>query len=58
MFLHRPGDEKEGEGGQPHKVEVQEIELHIAKQRQGPTGIVELVFFKTNTFFAEKQRGA
>jgi hypothetical protein len=26
--------------------------------RQGPTGVVELVFFKTNTFFAEKQRGA
>ncbi len=36
---------------------MQDIELHIAKQRQGPTGIVELVFFKTNTYFAEKQRG-
>jgi replicative DNA helicase len=55
MFLHRPGEEKEGEPQQ--KVDVQEIELHIAKQRQGPTGVVELVFFKTNTFFAEKQRG-
>jgi len=39
-------------------VDVQEIELHIAKQRQGPTGMVELVFFKTNTYFAEKQRGS
>ncbi|HUK65665.1 MAG TPA: replicative DNA helicase [Anaeromyxobacteraceae bacterium] len=55
MFLHRP-DEKEGENSQ--RVEVQEIELHIAKQRQGPTGVVDLVFFKTNTFFAEKQRGS
>ena len=56
MFLHRPGDDKEGEPAQ--KADVQEIELHIAKQRQGPTGVVELVFFKSNTFFAEKQRGA
>jgi replicative DNA helicase len=31
MFTHRPEDEKEGEGGQPHKSDVQEIELHIAK---------------------------
>jgi len=58
MFLHRPGEDKEGDGGASQKVDVQEIELHIAKQRQGPTGVVELVFFKTNTFFAEKQRGA
>src|SRR5512138_937027 len=36
MFLHRPGEEKDGDGGQPQRVEVQEIELHIAKQRQGP----------------------
>jgi replicative DNA helicase len=57
MFLHRPGDEKDQEGGQAQKADVQEIELHIAKQRQGPTGVVELVFFKTNTYFAEKQRG-
>jgi replicative DNA helicase len=57
MFLHRPGDEKDQDGGAAQKVDVQEIELHIAKQRQGPTGVVELVFFKTNTYFAEKQRG-
>ena len=57
MFLHRPGDEKGDDGGQAQKSDVQEIELHIAKQRQGPTGRVDLVFFKTNTFFAEKQRG-
>ena len=56
MFLHRPLDEKEGDGG-ASRADVQEIELHVAKQRQGPTGRVDLVFFKTNTFFAEKQRG-
>src|SRR5215208_864206 len=58
MFLHRPGDpEQEGGAAQPPS-DVQDIELHIAKQRQGPTGMVELVFFKNHTFFAEKQRGA
>jgi replicative DNA helicase len=59
MFLHRPGDgEAEGGGGAPSpQSDVQDIELHIAKQRQGPTGVVELVFFKNHTFFAEKQRG-
>ncbi len=56
MFLHRPGDpEQEGGSMQPQS-DVQDIELHIAKQRQGPTGVVELVFFKTHTYFAEKQR--
>jgi replicative DNA helicase len=58
MFLHRPGDDEKGENGEPAaaSAEVQEIELHIAKQRQGPTGKVDLVFFKNHTLFAEKQR--
>jgi replicative DNA helicase len=57
MFLHRPGDpEQEGGAMQPQS-DVQDIELHIAKQRQGPTGVVELVFFKSHTYFAEKQKG-
>jgi replicative DNA helicase len=56
MFLHRPGDEdKEGGVEAAASAEVQEIELHIAKQRQGPTGVVEMVFFKNHTLFAEKQ---
>ena len=59
MFLHRPEEKDDGGGGGAQgRVDVQEIELHIAKQRQGPTGVVDLVFFKTNTFFAERQRGA
>jgi replicative DNA helicase len=57
MFLHRPGDDKDADGA-AQRADVQEIELHIAKQRQGPTGQVDLVFFKANTFFAEKQRGS
>ena len=58
MFLHRPGDPEQEGGSQQPPSDVQDIELHIAKQRQGPTGVVELVFFKNHTFFAEKQRGA
>jgi replicative DNA helicase len=53
LFLHRPG---EGEGEAQVPSEVQEVELHVAKQRQGPTGMVPLVFFKHHTFFAERQR--
>lgn len=56
MFLHRPGDdEKEGGADAAASAEVQEVELHIAKQRQGPTGKVDLVFFKNHTLFAERQ---
>jgi replicative DNA helicase len=55
MFLHRPDEEKDGD--HQHPSEVQEVELHVAKQRQGPTGMVPLVFFKSHTFFAERQRG-
>jgi len=55
LFLHRPEEDREGEQ-QPS--DVQEVELHVAKQRQGPTGMVPLVFFKSHTYFAERQRGA
>jgi replicative DNA helicase len=55
MFLHRP--EQEGEGGQDAmNSDVQDIELILAKHRQGPTGFMPLVFFKKHTFFAEKKR--
>jgi replicative DNA helicase len=55
MFLHRPEADEKAQEAQAQS-EVQEIELVIAKQRQGPTGIVEMVFFKTHTFFAERKR--
>jgi replicative DNA helicase len=52
MFLHRDdGDEKDGAPAQTG--DTQQVQLVVAKQRQGPTGKVDLVFFKTNTFFAE-----
>jgi replicative DNA helicase len=56
MFLHRDdGDEKDGAPVQ--QGDTQQVQLVIAKQRQGPTGKVDLVFFKTNTFFAEMSGG-
>ena len=57
MFLHRPED-KDADGVSVGHPDVQEIELHVAKQRQGPTGVVNLVFMKAHTFFAEQKRGA
>ena len=53
MFLHRPEDEDK-EAGPPG--DTQQVELIIAKQRQGPIATIDLVFFKTNTFFAEMDR--
>jgi replicative DNA helicase len=53
MFLHRP----ETEEGEPSiNAQVQEVELILAKHRQGPTGLVPLVFMKKRTLFAERQR--
>jgi len=56
MFLHRDdGDEKDGAPVQAG--DTQQVQLIVAKQRQGPTGKVDLVFFKPNTFFAEMTGG-
>ncbi len=56
LFLHRPeGDDKDG-GAPSFNADVQDVELILAKHRQGPTGLVPLVFFRKHTFFAEKKR--
>ena len=56
LFLHRNDeDNKEVQTGQAAGDTVA-VQLIIAKQRQGPTGSVDLVFFKTTTFFAEMDR--
>ena len=57
MFLHRDdGDEKDGAPAQTG--DTQQVQLIVAKQRQGPTGKVDLVFFKNHTLFAEKMRSS
>jgi replicative DNA helicase len=56
LFLHRnEEDSKEAQTGQATGDTVP-VQLIIAKQRQGPTGSVDLVFFKTNTLFAEMDK--
>jgi replicative DNA helicase len=54
MFLHRQEDEEKEPSGPP--ADTQQVQLIIAKQRQGPVGTIDLVFFRTNTFFAEMER--
>ncbi len=56
LFLHRLEEESKDAGAAVG--DTQQVELIIAKQRQGPTGVVPLVFFKTTTFFAEMKREA
>jgi replicative DNA helicase len=55
MFLHRPEPEKE-EGEASLNADTQEVELILAKHRQGPTGLAPLVFFRRHTTFAERRR--
>jgi replicative DNA helicase len=54
MFLHRQEEEDKEHAGPP--ADTQQVQLIIAKQRQGPVGTIELVFFRSNTFFAEMDR--
>ena len=56
MFLHRPEPETAEGGPDAMNSDVQDVELILAKHRQGPTGLVPLVFFRKNTLFAQKQR--
>jgi replicative DNA helicase len=56
LFLHR-SDEDSKDQQQGNAVgDTIEVQLIVAKQRQGPTGTIPLVFFRTNTFFAEMKR--
>jgi len=54
MFLHRQEEEEKEQAGPPP--DTQQVQLIIAKQRQGPIGTIDLVFFRANTFFAEMER--
>jgi replicative DNA helicase len=55
LFLHRNDDDaKDAQAGAA--ADTLEVELIVAKQRQGPTCNIPLVFFRTTTFFAEMEK--
>jgi replicative DNA helicase len=56
MFLHRNEEDNEKVQQGTASGETLEVDLIVAKQRQGPTCTIPLVFFKTTTFFAEMDR--
>jgi replicative DNA helicase len=56
MFLHRnEEDNKDVQTGNSASDTIP-VQLIVAKQRQGPTCTIDLVFFKTTTFFAEMDK--
>lgn len=57
MFLHREQADDEGDGG-PRPSGPVEVELVVAKQRNGPTGEVPLLFFGEFTRFESRAREA
>jgi len=56
LFLHRTEEESKDAQAGPAAGDTVPVQLIIAKQRQGPTGTIDLVFFRTTTFFAEMDR--
>jgi len=56
LFLHRSEDDSKDAQAGTAVGDTQQVQLIIAKQRQGPTGVVDLVFFRTTTYFAEMKR--
>ncbi len=59
MFIHR--EEPEGQEGEPPQTSVNKgpipVELIVAKQRNGPIGSVDLLFFAEYTRFESKAHG-
>jgi replicative DNA helicase len=56
MFLHRNEEDSKDVQGGSAVADTLEVQLIVAKQRQGPTCTIPLVFFKTTTFFAEMEK--
>jgi replicative DNA helicase len=59
MFIHRDeGDDEDGGGGPTYmRSGAVPVELIVAKQRNGPTGTIDLVFLSEFTRFESRARG-
>jgi replicative DNA helicase len=62
MFIHRDeGDDEDGgggtQGGYGRGGSAVPVELIVAKQRNGPTGTIDLVFLSEFTRFESRARG-
>jgi replicative DNA helicase len=56
MFLHRSDEDSKDTQAGAAVSDTLEVQLIVAKQRQGPTCTIPLVFFRTTTFFAEMEK--
>ncbi len=56
LFLHRNDEDSKDAQGGTAMGDTLEVDLIVAKQRQGPTCTIPLVFFRPTTFFAEMER--
>jgi replicative DNA helicase len=56
MFIHREQEESDDGGAPPPGAQGFEVELIVAKQRNGPTGSVPLLLFSEYTRFENKLR--
>jgi replicative DNA helicase len=56
LFLHRNEEDNKDVQTGNSAADTIPVQLIVAKQRQGPTCTIDLVFFKTTTFFAEMDR--
>jgi replicative DNA helicase len=56
LFLHRNDEDNKDVQTGNSAADTIPVQLIVAKQRQGPTCTIDLVFFKTTTFFAEMDR--
>src|SRR5512138_1379708 len=56
MFLHRNEEDNKDVQTGNSAADTIPVQLIVAKQRQGPTCTIDLVFFKTTTFFAEMDK--
>jgi len=56
LFLHRNEDDSKDAQAGTAAGDTLEVSLIVAKQRQGPTCTIPLVFFRPTTYFAEMDR--